>query len=98
MTSPRSVRIPFANSKHAHIAKQVIEVDRELQPQAVKRELTVDGDVLVAYVLAAFRFRGIYSITYQVLFHIDRPLGTTLPKLLPRKRRPCRAHHQPVWR
>jgi len=43
-----SVRIPFANSKHADIAKQVIEVDRELQPQAVKRELTVEGDVLVA--------------------------------------------------
>jgi len=43
-----SVRIPFANSKHADIAKQVIEVDRELQPQAVKRELSVEGDVLVA--------------------------------------------------
>lgn len=43
-----SVRVPFANSKHADIAKQVIEVDRELQPQAVKRELTVEGDVLVA--------------------------------------------------
>ncbi|KAH9058392.1 transcription factor Pcc1-domain-containing protein [Lactarius vividus] len=42
------VRIPFANSKHANIAKQVIEVDRELQPQAVKRELSVEGDVLVA--------------------------------------------------
>ncbi|KAH9016097.1 hypothetical protein EDB84DRAFT_1277050 [Lactarius hengduanensis] len=39
----------FANSKHANIAKQVIEVDRELQPQAVKRELSVEGDVLVAY-------------------------------------------------
>ncbi|KAH9178245.1 transcription factor Pcc1-domain-containing protein [Lactarius sanguifluus] len=43
-----SVRIPFANSKHANIAKQVIEVDRELQLQAVKRELSVEGDVLVA--------------------------------------------------
>jgi len=43
-----SVRIPFANSQHANIAKQVIEVDRELQPQAVKRELSVEGDVLVA--------------------------------------------------
>ncbi|KAI9428319.1 CTAG/Pcc1 family, partial [Lactarius indigo] len=42
------VRIPFAHSDHANIAKQVIEVDRELQPQAVKRELSVEGDVLVA--------------------------------------------------
>ncbi|KAH9972811.1 transcription factor Pcc1-domain-containing protein [Lactifluus volemus] len=43
-----SVRIPFANPQHASIAKQVIEVDRELQPHAVKRELRLDGDVLVA--------------------------------------------------
>jgi Transcription factor Pcc1 len=46
-----SVRIPFANPQHASIAKQVIEVDRELQPHAVKRELSLDGDVLVAYAL-----------------------------------------------
>jgi hypothetical protein len=46
----RSVRIPFANPKHASIAKQVIEVDQELQPHAVIRELTLDGDVLLAYV------------------------------------------------
>jgi EKC/KEOPS complex subunit PCC1/LAGE3 len=46
-----SVRIPFANPQHASIAKQVIEVDRELQPHAVKRELRLDGDVLVAYAL-----------------------------------------------
>ncbi|KAI0250246.1 Pcc1-domain-containing protein [Lactifluus subvellereus] len=43
-----SVRIPFANPQHASIAKQAIEVDRELQPHAVKRELSIDGDVLVA--------------------------------------------------
>jgi len=43
-----SVRIPFANPTHATIAKQVIEVDRELQPHAVRRELTLDGDILVA--------------------------------------------------
>ncbi|KAL5503958.1 hypothetical protein ACEPAH_8030 [Sanghuangporus vaninii] len=43
-----SVRIPFASSKHASIAKQVIEVDPELQPQAVKRTLTVEDDELIA--------------------------------------------------
>jgi len=42
------VRVPFASAKHASIAKQVIEVDRELQPQVVKRTLDVDGDVLIA--------------------------------------------------
>ncbi|TFK49955.1 transcription factor Pcc1, partial [Heliocybe sulcata] len=42
------VRVPFASAKHAAIAKQVIEVDRELQPHAVKRSLTVEDDVLVA--------------------------------------------------
>lgn len=43
-----SLRIPFATAKHATIAKQVLEVDRELQPHAVKRELAVEGDALVA--------------------------------------------------
>jgi len=43
-----TVRIPFTSERHATIAKQVIEVDKELQPQAVKRELTVEGKQLVA--------------------------------------------------
>jgi len=43
-----TVRIPFASAKHATIAKQVIEVDAELQPNAVKRILTVEEDNLVA--------------------------------------------------
>ncbi|TDL25802.1 transcription factor Pcc1 [Rickenella mellea] len=42
------MKIPFASEKHASIAKQVIEVDPELQAQAVKRTLTTEGDVLVA--------------------------------------------------
>jgi len=42
------VRIPFASGHHATIAKQVIEVDAELQPQAVKRTLTVEDDTLIA--------------------------------------------------
>ncbi|KAF8150785.1 CTAG/Pcc1 family [Crassisporium funariophilum] len=43
-----TVEIPFATAKHASIAKQVIEVDSELQPQAVKRELLVEDDKLIA--------------------------------------------------
>lgn len=31
------------------IAKQAIEVDAELQPHAVERLLTVEGDTLIAY-------------------------------------------------
>ncbi|KAL1705401.1 transcription factor Pcc1-domain-containing protein [Schizophyllum commune] len=42
------LRIPFASEKHANIAKQTLEVDRELQPQSVKRTLEVDGQCLVA--------------------------------------------------
>ncbi|KAJ3479721.1 hypothetical protein NLI96_g8868 [Meripilus lineatus] len=44
----KTVRVPFASSKHAIIAKQVIEVDIELQPQAVQRTIEVEGDILVA--------------------------------------------------
>lgn len=43
------MEIPFASNKHALIAKQVIEVDAELQPHAVKRELSVQDDKLIAY-------------------------------------------------
>ncbi|GBE87991.1 EKC/KEOPS complex subunit [Sparassis crispa] len=42
-----TMRIPFASEKHASIAKQVIEVDKELQPQAVKRVLTVENNILI---------------------------------------------------
>ena len=45
------MQVPFTSAKHATIAKQVIEVDRELQPQVVKRTIDVQDDVLVAYVL-----------------------------------------------
>jgi len=43
-----TIRIPFASHKHATIAKQTIEVDAELQPQAVKRTITVEDDILIA--------------------------------------------------
>ena len=43
----RTLEIPFATAEHASIAKQVIEVDAELNPQAVKRELSVKDDVLI---------------------------------------------------
>ncbi|TFK20709.1 Pcc1-domain-containing protein [Coprinopsis marcescibilis] len=43
-----TITVPFATEKHALITKQVIEVDSELQPQAVKRILKVDGKNLIA--------------------------------------------------
>ncbi|TFK33247.1 CTAG/Pcc1 family [Crucibulum laeve] len=42
------ISIPFVSNKHALIAKQAIEVDAELQPQAVKRVLIVEDDKLIA--------------------------------------------------
>ena len=50
MAIKSNLRIPFASSRHATIAKQVIEVDAELQAKAVKRKLETEDDVLVAYV------------------------------------------------
>lgn len=43
-----TIEIPFASSKHALIAKQAIEVDPELQPHAVKRQLVVEDEKLIA--------------------------------------------------
>lgn len=49
----RTVEIPFATAKHASIAQKVIEVDAELNPQSVKRELSVHDDKLIALVCRA---------------------------------------------
>ncbi|KAH6909136.1 transcription factor Pcc1-domain-containing protein [Coprinopsis sp. MPI-PUGE-AT-0042] len=43
-----TIAVPFLTEKHASIAKQVIEVDAELQPLAVKRTLSVEGNQLKA--------------------------------------------------
>jgi len=43
-----TLNIPFASHKHAVYAKQAIEVDAELQPQAVRRTLEVQDEVLIA--------------------------------------------------
>ncbi|RDB26272.1 EKC/KEOPS complex subunit SPAC4H3.13 [Hypsizygus marmoreus] len=42
-----TLEIPFASHKHALYAKQTIEVDAELQPQAVKRTLDVKDNILI---------------------------------------------------
>jgi len=43
-----TIKIPFASEKHADIVKKVIEVDSELQPHAVKRNLVVEDKILIA--------------------------------------------------
>lgn len=43
-----TIRIPFLSESHARIALNVIEVDKERQPDAVKRSLAVEGKELVA--------------------------------------------------
>lgn len=74
LTRSRTVRIPFASNKHATIAKQVIDVDAELQKDAVKRTLTVEGDELIASVLRSPSFTSVrapdgrrYHRTFQTL-------------------------------
>ncbi|KAF9525651.1 CTAG/Pcc1 family [Crepidotus variabilis] len=42
-----TAEIPFASAEHASIAKRVIEVDAELNPHAVKREISVQEDKLI---------------------------------------------------
>lgn len=46
-----TITIPFLSEEDAEIAKQALDVDRELQPHAVKRVLEVQGTNLVASVL-----------------------------------------------
>lgn len=82
LSKKSSVRIPFAKPKHASIAKQVIEVDQELQPHAVIRELTLDGDVLLAYVRHKHALFLPFSRIAQHILHSDRPIGTTYTQLL----------------
>jgi EKC/KEOPS complex subunit PCC1/LAGE3 len=48
----RTVRVPFLSEEHAQIARDVIDVDRELQPHAVERSLRLEGNILVAYVIS----------------------------------------------
>ncbi|KAH0585288.1 hypothetical protein H2248_008529 [Termitomyces sp. 'cryptogamus'] len=43
-----TLEIPFVSHRHALFAKQTIEVDAELQPQAVRRTLEVKDNVLIA--------------------------------------------------
>jgi len=70
--------------EHASIAKQVIDVDKELQPQAVKRELSIDGNKLIAYVFCLFfhhwRFAG---CVYELIFLIfNRRFDTLTVRLV----------------
>jgi len=43
-----TISIPCLSEEDATILKQVIEVDRELQPHAVKRVLEVEGTTVIA--------------------------------------------------
>ncbi|KAF9784934.1 CTAG/Pcc1 family [Thelephora terrestris] len=43
-----AITIPFLSEEDAQIAKLALDVDRELQPHAVKRVLEVQGNNLVA--------------------------------------------------
>jgi EKC/KEOPS complex subunit PCC1/LAGE3 len=65
-----SVEIPFASAKHASIAKQAIEVDAELSPQAVKRELSVNDNKLIAYAQPSLlKKKDLTVATFTRTFH-----------------------------
>ena len=100
MSSKSTIRIPFASDKDADIAKQVIEVDRELQPDVVKRTISVEGTELVAYgthIFLDYDDKMLTSIL-QDLHNIDRPAGAANNKRLPGERRPGRTDDRGVRR
>lgn len=91
------MRIPFASEKHANIAKQVIDVDRELQPEVVKRTLTVEENTLVAYV--ARYICGRINVQKKIQQDVYDPDGSASPpniKRVPRERRSRRTHDRGV--
>lgn len=96
-TIPTStMRIPFASEKHANIAKQVIDVDRELQPEVVKRTLTVEGNTLVAYVARYICGRINVQNIQQYIYDTDGSASPPHIKRVPRERRSRRTHDRGV--
>lgn len=61
--SASTIKVPFASLRHAEIARRVLQVDAELQPRLVKRSLTTEGELLVAYETATFLLLCISLIT-----------------------------------
>ena len=47
-----TIRLQFLNPEHALLAKRVLEVDDELQPDRAARSLSVSGSELVATLTA----------------------------------------------
>ncbi|KAF8515416.1 CTAG/Pcc1 family [Hysterangium stoloniferum] len=47
-THSLTIKIPFLSANHAEIAMRVLQVDAELQPNAVKKSLVVEGSLLIA--------------------------------------------------
>lgn len=75
------MEIPFASHKHASIAKQVIEVDAELSPQAVKRELSVHNNILIAYAPSSGFLEQIFYFLFWLICAIYRTFHTLTVRL-----------------
>jgi hypothetical protein len=56
----RTIRVPFLTNQHAQFAMRAIEVDKERQPQAVRRVLSVEDRDLVACVLFYYLFTLVF--------------------------------------
>ena len=47
----RTLTIPFPSSRLASVAERVLNVDKELKSDQVKRSITTDDDKLIVYVI-----------------------------------------------
>jgi len=77
-----TMRVPFVSAEHASIAKQVIEVDPELQPKAVRRTVETEAEVLVVtYACSTVRLIRIVSNAFcENVDLIIRTIGEFGPK------------------
>lgn len=89
-----TAEIPFATAEHAKIAEQVIEVDAELNPQSVKRELSVRDDKLIVYVFVSNSVL-VWPYCSQNISYTDCPVGSTHDERLSGKCGPYRSDDRP---
>lgn len=74
--------------------KQVLDVDRELQPHAVKRTLEVQGSNLIAFVPPRNWYLSSRTefVTRQETVDLDDKIGSFVYERIAGERRPHRSH------
>lgn len=81
------------------IAKQVIDVDVELQRDAVKRTLTVEGDELIAsvYVPLLLRLELLTVDASQDISDVNHPFSASSSQWILGERRSRRSNDRGIW-